>query len=184
MEKRLETQTAIPCPCFWPSVLNKTFASSSLLFRSRGSSLAAVEHKVKERLGNQRACREQINRTEGWTKKGRYGRLPNRQGEGVNIFLWSDMDNDGNKWPIWLYLAFYGHMSTGPRASDVAKWGIPNRTTKMKLISAKYMGLVSMVLFLPKNVFGHFPFNILLFFHLDIKNLIPHFARKIFFLLQ
>ena len=37
---------------------------------------------------------------------------------------------DGHKWPLWPYLAIYGHLAIGPSANDMGKWGIPEKSYK------------------------------------------------------
>ena len=35
-----------------------------------------------------------------------------------------------NKWPFWPYLAIYGHLAIGPYATNMRKWGIPEKNYK------------------------------------------------------
>ena len=35
---------------------------------------------------------------------------------------------DGHKWPLWPYMAIHGHLAIGPCATNMAKWGIPEKS--------------------------------------------------------
>ena len=36
--------------------------------------------------------------------------------------------SDGHKWPYMAIMAIYGHLAIGPCATNVSKWGIPEKS--------------------------------------------------------